>query len=236
MNAIQRQPQQNGKMRLAAAPESGRASLLAIAGEPSESRGEYFHRSTTYDERSDIAIFDEITLDKQDQEIELAIAGIDKLLAHNLFANAYYDFALGPALVSYAGVGAGVASTVALLFYQIGSAMTTPAGLRRLFDPDLNARDSRFNHDRSSATDRPPHRLSTARRRSLSDRRSRRSGPQVAGWMASGDVRKRKNTNGISYAATSSTVGRGEPILYTITTDDTQFCGRKASACQLYQF
>ena len=81
--------------------------------------GEYFHRSTTYDERSAIAIFDDITLDKQEQEIELAIGGVDNLLSHTLFANAYYDVGLGPALVSYGGIGVGVASTSLYYFTHV---------------------------------------------------------------------------------------------------------------------
>ena len=81
--------------------------------------GEYFHRSTTYDERSDIGIFDAITLDKQDQEIELAIAGVDNLLAHNLFANAYYDFALGAGASVVRRGWSGAGKHVALLFYQL---------------------------------------------------------------------------------------------------------------------
>ncbi len=49
--------------------------------------GEYFHRVTIYNDRADADIFDDVTLDKAEQEIELAIGGIDDLQSHNVFAN-----------------------------------------------------------------------------------------------------------------------------------------------------
>ena len=54
-------------------------------------------------------IGDEITLDKADQELEEADGGVDDVMAHNLFANVYYEFAAGSRYTPYAGVGAGVA-------------------------------------------------------------------------------------------------------------------------------
>ena len=156
--------------------------------------GEYFHRSTTYDERSDIAIFDAITLDKQDQEIELAIAGVDNLLAHNLFANAYYDFALGPALVSYAGAGAGMAST-SLYYFTNWKRNDDPSRIRTFADPDLNAKIAGSTTiGQARLTDRRiGYQLLAGG--GLSDRRPRRSGPQATldGFRR---VRKRKNRVG----------------------------------------
>ena len=71
--------------------------------------GEYFHRGTGYGDQSDINIFDDVTLDKREQEIELAVAGVDYWRSHAGFVNAYYDF--GPASASwmpYIGAGFGV--------------------------------------------------------------------------------------------------------------------------------
>ena len=193
--------------------------------------GEYFHRSTTYDERSDIGIFDEITLDKQDQEIELAVGGVDNLLSHNLFANAYYDFALGPALVSYAGAGAGVAST-SLYYFTNWKRNDDPSRIGTFADPDLNAKIA------GSTT------IGEAR---LTDRRigyqllagaAYQIGDHAAldfklRWVASGEFESEK-TEWDQLRSHDSTVGRGEPILYAITTDDTHFWG--AGLSLLYQF
>ena len=51
-------------------------------------------------------------------------------------------------------------------------------------------------------------------------------------WMASGEFASEK-TEWDQLRSHDSTVGRGEPILYTITTDDTQVWG--ASLSLLYQ-
>ena len=153
---------------------SGIGSGLALGYRwgPFRIEGEYFHRSTTY---VDIINFDEITIDKEDQEIELTVGGLDNLQSHNLFANAYYDFA---------GAGASVArwSRQAHRFTISLIANDDPSRIRTFADPDLNA--SRFHHDRPSAADRPPHRLSTAIR----------SAAHLKLRLASG--RKRKNRVG----------------------------------------
>ena len=63
---------------------------------------------TAHGDQSDIDIFDDVTLDKREQEIELAVGGVDDCRSHAGFVNAYYDFA--PAAASwtpYVGAGFG---------------------------------------------------------------------------------------------------------------------------------
>ena len=74
--------------------------------------GEYFHRVTAYDDRSSLNIFDDVTQDKQDQEIELADGIVDDIRSHDVFANVYYDFAPGSSSwIPYVGAGVGVERT-----------------------------------------------------------------------------------------------------------------------------
>ena len=71
--------------------------------------GEYFQRVTVYGDQSAIDIFDDVTLDKREQEIELAVGGVDDWRSHAGFVNAYYDFGPAPApWTPYVGAGFGV--------------------------------------------------------------------------------------------------------------------------------
>ncbi len=93
--------------------------------------GEYLHRVTSYDDRADTGIFDEVTLDKREQEIELAVGGVDDLQSHGVFTNAYYDFlAASSAWTPYAGAGVGV-ERASLAYFSPGSATMTRRGSRR---------------------------------------------------------------------------------------------------------
>ena len=92
---------------------------------------EVFHRGTTYDDRQDTDVFDDVTVDKREQEIEQAYGEIDDLRSHAAFVNAYYDFAPSPARwTPYVGIGIGgerqPSTTV-----QCGSATTTLGASRR---------------------------------------------------------------------------------------------------------
>jgi opacity protein-like surface antigen len=73
--------------------------------------GEYFYRRVSRDETTPLDIFDEVTRDKAEQELEIADAGIRNVLSHNLFANLYYDFHSERKLTPYLGIGAGTART-----------------------------------------------------------------------------------------------------------------------------
>ena len=193
--------------------------------------GEYFHRSTTYDERSAIAIFDDITLDKQEQEIELAIGGVDNLLSHTLFANAYYDVGLGPALVSYGGIGVGVAST-SLYYFTHWKRNDDPSRIRTFADPDLNAKIAGSTTvGQARLTDRRlGYQLLAGAAYQIGDH----TALDFKGrWVTSSGFKSEK-TAWDQLRSHDATVGRGEPILYTITTDDTSFWGVGLSL--LYQF
>ncbi len=82
---------------------------LGYRWERVRAEGEYLYRATTYDERSATRIGDVETLNKADQELEIADGGIDDVLSHNLFGNAYYDFASSSRFTPYVGFGVGVA-------------------------------------------------------------------------------------------------------------------------------
>ena len=49
---------------------------------------EYILRVTAYDHQSDLNISDDVSLDKREQEIELAVGGVDDLRSHAGFVNA----------------------------------------------------------------------------------------------------------------------------------------------------
>ena len=71
--------------------------------------GGYLYRATTYDERSATRIGDVETLNKADQELEIADGGIDDVLSHDFFGNVYYDFASSSRFTPYVGFGVGAA-------------------------------------------------------------------------------------------------------------------------------
>ena len=100
--------------------------------------GEYSHRTTIYDGRADLNIFDDVTLDKREQEIELAIGGVDDLQAHTLFANAYYDVAAVGSVTLYVGVGMGV-DRVSLAYSSHWKRNDDPARITTFVDPTLRA-------------------------------------------------------------------------------------------------
>ena len=72
--------------------------------------GEYFYRTVSRDETTELDdIFDAVTQDKAEQELEVADSGIENALSHNLFVNLYYDFHSERKLTPYLGIGAGAA-------------------------------------------------------------------------------------------------------------------------------
>ena len=102
--------------------------------------GEYFHRVTVYDDSAGMDIFDNVSQDKREQEIELAAGTVDALRSHNFFANAYYDF--GPASSSWIPyVGAGIGVERATLDYAtVWKRNDDPARIATFMDPLLRAR------------------------------------------------------------------------------------------------
>lgn len=205
---------------------------LGYAWGPLRLEGEYFQRTTTYDDRADINIVDDVTLEKQEQEIELAVGGLNDLQAHNFFANLYYDFALGASLAPYVGVGAGLTSA-SLYYFTHWKRNDDPARIKTFEDETLKAKIA------GSTT------IGAARLR------DRMVGYQVlAGvnyplgarvaldlgvrWVDGFEAFESQEMEWDQLRSHESTVGRGEPILYTVTTDDTRFWGANLSLKYLF--
>ncbi len=102
--------------------------------------GEYLHRNTVYGDQVDIDILDDVTLDKQEQEIELAYGRVDDLQSHGVFVNVYYDF--GPDSASWTPyVGAGVGAERASLDYgTVWKRNDDPNRIATFVDPLLRAK------------------------------------------------------------------------------------------------
>ena len=140
--------------------------------------GEYSHRITIYDGRADLNIFDDVTLDKRAQEIELAIGGVDDLQAHTLFANTYYDVASVGSVTPYVGVGMGV-ERVSLAYFSHWKRNDDPARITTFVDPTLRATIARHDDDWRGAADGLRDRLSGARRGGVSAQRPHHVGSHV---------------------------------------------------------
>ncbi len=82
----------------------------------------------------------DVTLDKQEQKIELAVGGIDDLQSHGVFVNVYYD--LGPASAPRTPhVGAGVGVELASLDYgTVWMRNDDPDLIATFVDPLLRAK------------------------------------------------------------------------------------------------
>ncbi len=188
--------------------------------------GEYFHRITAYNAQTDLGIFDDVTLDKRDQEIELAVGIVDDLRSHNLFANVYYDFGSTSAWIPYVGAGVGLERAV-LDYATIWKRNDDPERIATFVDPALRAKVA------GTTT------IGDARLTDLT------VGYQV---LAGVDYRLRETvTLGMKFRwadlgefvsdstpwnqlrSHESSVGRGEPILYQITTQDSRFWGLSLS-------
>lgn len=91
--------------------------------------GEYFFRSTDYDDINPVRVNDAVLGNKLDQEIELAVAGVNNYGSHNLFANVYYDFRTESRFTPYAGVGIGYGS-VSMDYFQTWKRNDDPQYIR----------------------------------------------------------------------------------------------------------
>lgn len=79
--------------------------------------GEYFFRSTGYDDINPVRVNDAVLVGKLDQEIELAVAGVNDYSSHNLFVNVHYDFRSESRFTPYVGLGLGYGS-VSMDYFQ----------------------------------------------------------------------------------------------------------------------
>ena len=183
--------------------------------------GEYFHRVTAYDSRVSINILDDVTLDKREQEIDLAEGMLDDLQSHSLFVNLYYDF--GPAKSSWSPyVGGGLGVERARLDYgTVWKRNDDPERIATFVDPLLRAKVA-------GTTTIGDARLSSVSigYQLLGGIDYRLRDPVAVGvkfrWADSGKFMS-EPTPWNQLRSHESSVGRGETILYQLVTDDNRF-------------
>ena len=184
---------------------------------------EYLYRSTAYDDRSDTDIFDDVTLDKREQEIEQAYGEIDDLRTHGAFVNLYYDFGLSTSLwTPYAGVGIG-GERATLDYRSVWKRNDDPERIATFMDPLLRARvagtttvgnarvsDSSLGYQLLAGVDyRLGERAMLGVKLRWVDFEAFESGETLWSQLRSHE----------------SSVGRGEDIHYRVATDDNGFWG-----------
>ena len=185
--------------------------------------GEYFHRATTYGDQSDIDIFDDVTLDKREQEIELAVGRIDDRRSHAGFVNAYYDFGTASASwTPYVGAGFGV-ERASLDYMSVWKRNDDPERISTFVDPLLRARIA------GTTTIGDARLTDVVAGYQLLAGVDRRFGERVLlgvkfRWAGFGEfVSEPLPWNQLR--SHESSVGRGEDVLYRMTTDDSRFWG-----------
>ncbi|MXW02820.1 MAG: outer membrane beta-barrel protein [Holophagales bacterium] len=70
---------------------------------------EYTHSALSYDATADLAATDDVTVDKAQQELEIAETRVETVQYESFFANAYWDFVPGARVSPYVGLGIGTA-------------------------------------------------------------------------------------------------------------------------------
>lgn len=189
--------------------------------------GEYFHRVTAYNERSAPGGFDVVTQDKQEQELERVFGGVDDLQSHNFFANVYYDF--GSASSRWAPyVGAGVGAERASLDYSIyWKRNDNPDRIETFADPLLRAKIAGAT---TIGIDRPTDVMLGYQVLAGVDYRI--SDPFTLGvkfrWLPPREFMG-EPTEWDELRSHESSVGRGGPVEYVLTTDDNQYWGLSLS-------
>ena len=121
---------------------SGIQSVLAVGyiWKGLRIEGEYLYRSTTYSRGGGEAqIIDEVTREKQQQELEIVDGGLEDLLAHSVFANVFYEFRTNSRYTPYFGVGAGLSNT-SLDYYGRFKRNDDPNAITTFEDPLRKAR------------------------------------------------------------------------------------------------
>ena len=193
--------------------------------------GEYFYRVTIYNKRADIIILDDVTLGKQDQEIELAVGGIDDMMSHNFFANVYYDFSLKSSFSPYVGAGAGLGNT-SFYYFTHWKRNDDPDKIATFEDPMLKAKIAGSTTiGEARLTDRLfGYQILAGANYSFSDRVALDFRFRMADFGKFKSERREWN----QLRSHESYVGRGGQILYQVRTDDTRFWG--ANLNLMYQF
>lgn len=121
---------------------NGMQSVLALGYSWSGLRveGEYIYRTTTYARgQGESQVIDEVTQQKNRQELETIDGGLEDLLAHGVFANVYYDFRSDSPFTPYFGVGLGLTST-SLDYYGRFKRNDDPDAISTFEDPLRKAR------------------------------------------------------------------------------------------------
>ena len=190
------------------------------------------YRSTVYDDRSDTDIFDDVTLDKREQEIEQAYGEVDDLRTHGAFVNVIYDF--GPSTSSWTPyVGVGIGGERATLDYRsVWKRNDDPERISTFVDPLLRAKvagtttvgnarvfDSSLGYQLLAGID---YRLGERATLGVKLR-----------WVDF-EAFESRETLWSQLRSHESSVGRGEDILYTVTTDDSGFRGLGVSLKYLF--
>lgn len=182
---------------------------------------ELFHRNTTYDDRQDTDIFDDVTADKREQEIEQAYGEIDDLRSQAAFVNAYYDFPSSPPKwTPYIGIGIGT-QRATLDYRSVWKRNDDPARISTFLDPQLKAKlagTTTIGSERLTSTTLG-YQLLAGLDYHLSKQTS--LGIKLR-WVDFGEFES-DETPWSQLRSHESTVGRGEPIRYTVTTKDNQF-------------
>ncbi len=185
--------------------------------------GEYVNRLATHDDRSDIDIFDDVTLDKQEQEIESAVGAIDDIRSHGLFANVYYDFGRTASLwTPYLGVGIG-AERATLDYSTVWKRNDDPARIATFTDPVLRAKlagTTTVGEARMTDTVLAWQVLAGVEYRL---REQLTLGLRLR-WGRVGEFESDPRPWN-QLRSHDSTVGRGEPILYQARIGDSEFWG-----------
>ena len=164
-----------------------------------------------------------MTLDKREQEIELAIGGVDDRRSHAGFVNAYYDF--GPAAASwtsYVGAGFGV-ERAALDYVSVWKRNDDPERISTFVDPLLRARIA------GTTTIGDARLTDVMAGYQLLAGVDRRFGERVLlgvkfRWAGFGEFVS-EPTPWNQLRSHESSVGRGETILYRMRTDANRFWG-----------
>ena len=184
---------------------------------------EYFHRVAAYNERTDTGTETAVILAKREQEISLAVGGVDDLRSHGVFANVYYDF--GPETSSWTPyVGAGIGMERATLdYFSLWKRNHDPERIATFVDPLLRAAlAGTTSVAEARLTDSlPGYQL-------LAGVDYRLAEPVTLGvkfrWADFGEFESEPRPWN-QLRSHESDIGRGEPILYRVTTDDTRFWG-----------
>ena len=99
---------------------------------------EYTFRVAAYNDESGMDIFDDVSLDKREQEIELAVGRVGDLQGRGMFANVLWDIGSSRTWTPYVGVGVGV-ERATLDYASVWKRNDDPGRIATFEDPVLKA-------------------------------------------------------------------------------------------------